>query len=152
MTTDNNMTTTTNNQFNVLFIATVARMKLLDVDHEALAGDTARKYFEVLYQFAPSLAATPIVAASWLKNAMQTKYLGAGDVAALCRVENEVRRTRENERRRLLDSWHILMRDPELDSSKMIAKSDPQEHALRVAARTAVLAWLEIRPELVEGA
>lgn len=107
-----------------------------------------REYFAILHQYAPTIAATPIVAAAWLKNALQTKYVGPNDIGALCRYELDARRVRESERRRILEVWHILMLDPDRPGVEGLRKVDPFEHESRVRARDAVMKWLAYRPEL----
>lgn len=131
--------TTDNDQFESYYIATVARMKLQVDNSEVLEEDRTRKYFEVLYQYAPTLAATPIVAASWLKNALQTQYIGPSDVKALADSENACRRSRINatvENHSKL--WRRLMFPIPMDGIR------PDLDTLRLEARAAVLKWLDM--------
>lgn len=107
-----------------------------------------REYFATLYRFAPSIARQPLVAASWLRNALQTQYVGPSDVAALCRTELDYQRVHKSARRRSRKAWDILMQDPNQPDARVQAKDDPEEARRRNHARSAVLAWLEHRPEL----
>jgi hypothetical protein len=138
------MTANTDTKFEDHLAAARLRLKPRDSDEDT----KVREYFAVLYQYAPTLAATPIVAASWLKNVLQTTYLGPSEIYGLARTEAEIRLVNVRERKRLLDAWHTLMRDPSDVASLAIRKVDPEEHALRVRARNAVMEWLEVRPEL----
>lgn len=48
------------------------------------------RHFGVLAKFAPSLAADPTVAGSWLQNSMQTQYIGPSDVKALAETQSRI--------------------------------------------------------------
>lgn len=138
------MTTDNDPKFEDHLAAARLRLKPRDADEDT----KVREYFAVLYQYAPTIAATPIVAAAWLKNILQTQHIGPNDVAALCRCELDARRVRESERRRILEVWHLLMLDPDRPGVEGMRKVDPVEHEFRLRARDAVMKWLVYRPEL----
>jgi len=146
--------TTNHDQFETHY--TLVRNRLQVENDQSLAyprpklapDNETREYFAVLYQYAPTIAATPIVAAAWIKNVLQTRYIGPADISALCRIELDARKVRESERRRLLEAWHLLMRDPADINLKAIRKIDQEEYDLRVNARAAVIEWLRHRPDL----
>jgi hypothetical protein len=72
--------------------------KNLYTEHEELREfprDQVRKHFNVLARYAPSMAADPLVAGSWVKEKVQTKYIEPADIKTLAEAQRRIDESRE---------------------------------------------------------